>query len=185
MELDVAALNRLLDKEAIREAALRYTRGIDRHDDELMASAYHADATDDHGDYIGDPAGFVTYANSVHSQNWVHHQHYVSNQVIDLDGDSAHSEMYFFAVLKRPDGTCDLVGGRYVDRFERRDGVWAVADRACLVEWNAEAGSESAGLDPSVFLSGSWDKTDISYQRPLRIDRPHRNPMASQLPEQP
>lgn len=184
MELDVAALNRLLDKEAIRESALRYTRGIDRHDDELMASAYHADATDDHGDYIGDPAGFVDYANAVHSQNWVHHQHYVTNQVIDLDGDSAHSEMYFLAVLKRPDGTCDFVGGRYVDRLERREGTWAVADRACLVEWNAEAGPKGTSFDPGIFLSGSWDRTDISYQRPLRINRPHRNPMAGQTPQQ-
>src|SRR3546814_9393801 len=53
MDIDAAELRKLLDKEAIREASLRYTRGIDRHDDEIMAQAYHPNATDDHGAYIG------------------------------------------------------------------------------------------------------------------------------------
>ncbi len=39
--------------EAIRQAALRYCRGVDRLDAELMFSAYHDDATDDHGVFVG------------------------------------------------------------------------------------------------------------------------------------
>ncbi len=49
MEIDPTEIRKLLDKEAIREASLRYTRGIDRHDDDLAAQAYHPDATDDLG----------------------------------------------------------------------------------------------------------------------------------------
>src|SRR3546814_1446546 len=64
MDIDAAELRKLLDKEAIREASLRYTRGIDRHDDEIMAQAYHPNATDDHGAYIGDPAGFIQHAHN-------------------------------------------------------------------------------------------------------------------------
>lgn len=178
MEVDIAALSNLLEKEAIREAALRYTRGIDRHDDALLLSAYHPDATDDHGHYIGPAQGFVDYANAVHAQHWVGHHHYVTNQVIDLDGDSAHSEMYFMAVLKRPDGVCDMVGGRYLDRLEKRGGTWAVVDRACLVEWNVEASPGPDGVDASMFIQGTWDRSDPSYQRPLRVTRPHRDPLA-------
>ncbi|MCW1383619.1 nuclear transport factor 2 family protein [Novosphingobium sp. KCTC 2891] len=171
---DMHALQRLIDKDAIREASLRYTRGIDRHDVELALAAYHSDATDDHGTFIGDPPGFVRYANDVHARNWVQHQHYVTNQTIDLDGDTAHGETYFLATLQRPDGTVDLVGGRYVDRFDKREGCWAVADRACLVEWTGElpAGGK---VDASIFLSGSQDKSDISYARPLRLHRPRRD----------
>jgi len=175
MDLDIAALQDLIEKEAIREAALRYTRGIDRHDEELMLAAYHPDAVDDHGEYIGNPEGFVAYANKIHSENWVSHHHYVTNHVIDRDGDSAHSEMYFMAVLKRADRTCDMVGGRYLDRLEKRDGKWGVADRVCMVEWNVETRPSDAAFDPSLFMRGTWDRHDPSYQRPLQMDRPHRD----------
>lgn len=175
MDIDPKALQTLLDKEAVREVALRYTRGIDRHDDALLLSAYHPDASDDHGSFIGSGAAFVEYANRVHAQNWVCHQHYVTNQVIDLDGDTAHCESYFLAVLKRPDGVCDMVGGRYVDRIDRRDGHWAVAERICMVEWNVEAAPGAAAFDPSIFVAGSWDRSDPSYTRPLRVERPPRD----------
>jgi hypothetical protein len=175
MDIDAAELRRLLDKEAIREASLRYTRGIDRHDDDLMAQAYHPTATDDHGGYIGDPAGFIRHAHNTHSRNWDVHHHYIMNQTIDLDGDNAHVETYFLATLRRKDGPIDMVGGRYVDRFERIDGRWAVADRACLVEWNGELAKTETTMDPDLFIRGSWDRTDISYQRPLRLNRPPRD----------
>ena len=43
----------LADREAIRECALRYARGVDRLDADLMKSAYWPDATDDHGRFVG------------------------------------------------------------------------------------------------------------------------------------
>jgi len=175
MDLDMNEIRLLLDKEAIREASLRYTRGIDRHDDEIMEQAYHADATDDHGAYIGDPRGFIRHAKDGHSKNWDVHHHYIMNQTIDLNGDTAHVETYFLAALRRKDGPIDLVGGRYIDRFERRDGRWAVADRACLVEWNGELGKTTTTMDPDLFLHGAWDRSDISYQRPLTLNRPRRD----------
>lgn len=173
--MDDVALQSLLDKEAIRDVSLRYARGIDRHDDALLLSAYHPDAVDDHGAFIGSPEGFVEYANRVHGQNWVCHQHFVTNQVIDLDGTAAHCESYFLAVLKRPDSVCDFVGGRYIDRLEKRNGCWAVADRICMVEWNVEAAPGGAGLDPSMFVAGTWDRSDPSYVRPLHADRAPRD----------
>ena len=175
MEIDAAEIRRLLDKEAIREASLRYTRGIDRHDDAIMAGAYHPDATDDHGAYIGDPAGFIKHAKGTHARNWDVHHHYITNQTIDLDGDTAHVETYFLAVLRRKAGPVDMVGGRYVDRFEKRDGRWAVADRVCLVEWNGELAKTETTMDPGLFVQGAWDKSDVSYQRPLRPTRAHRD----------
>lgn len=175
MGLNLDAVQALIDKDAIREVSLRYTRGIDRHDDALLLSAYHSQAKDDHGVFIGSAGDFVEYANRVHAQNWVCHQHYVTNQTIDLDGDTAHCESYFLAVLKRHDGLCDMVGGRYVDRIDRQDGVWAVADRICMVEWNVEAGPGGASLDPALFVAGAWDGSDPSYRRPLQVDRASRD----------
>ena len=43
------ALRVLLDKQEIHEVLMRYCRGIDRCDAELLHSVYHPDATDDHG----------------------------------------------------------------------------------------------------------------------------------------
>ena len=165
MELDLAAVQTLLDREAIRDVSLRYTRGIDRHDTEVLASTYHPGAQDDHGDYIGTGAGFVEYANWIHTQNWVSHQHYVTNQFIDLAGDTAHCESYFMAVLKRPDVICDMVGGRYLDRIDRRDGVWAVADRICMVEWTVVA---SRGV-PKWIRQPSWPAPGTSRTRPICV----------------
>ncbi|MFB9858751.1 hypothetical protein [Paenarthrobacter aurescens] len=59
MAIDETALQRLLDKEAIREASLKYTRGIDRHDDDILRQVYHPDARDDHGEYIGSAEGLI------------------------------------------------------------------------------------------------------------------------------
>jgi hypothetical protein len=175
MEIDAAEIRRLLDKEAIREASLRYTRGIDRHDDDIMAQAYHSDATDDHGGYIGDPAGFIAHSKKAHSSDWDVHHHYIANQTIDLDGDTAHVETYFLAALRRKSGPVDMVGGRYVDRFERREGRWAIADRVCLVEWNGELKPAKTPADPGLYVQGTWDRSDVSYQRPLTPTRPHRD----------
>jgi hypothetical protein len=175
MEIEATEIRRLLDKEAIREASLRYTRGIDRHDDGIMAQAYHSDATDDHGAYVGDPVGFIAHAKKAHSRDWDVHHHYITNQTIDLDGDTAHVETYFLAALRRKSGPVDMVGGRYVDRFERREGRWAVADRVCLVEWNGELKTAQTPMDPDLFIHGTWDRSDVSYQRPLTLTRPHRD----------
>jgi hypothetical protein len=62
-----------------------------------------------------------------------------------------------------------------VDRLERRDGRWAIAARACLVEWNGELAPTQTTMDPNLFLHGTWDKTDPSYQRPLTLNRPERD----------
>jgi len=175
MSIDEHAVQRLLDLEEIRAATLRYTRGVDRHDDELTASAYHSDARDDHGAYIGPVDGFIRHANTVHELWWDTHQHYVTNQTIDLDGDSAHAETYFLAALRRKTGAIDLVGGRYLDRLERRDGRWAIADRACLVEWNGELASAQGDVDPDLFLRGKWSREDLSYKRPLTVTRAPRD----------
>ena len=44
----------LSDMQCIRDAAMRYCRGVDRLDVELIKSAYWEGATDDHGVFVGD-----------------------------------------------------------------------------------------------------------------------------------
>ena len=174
MAIDEAALQHLLDKDAIREVALKYTRGIDRHDDDIMRQAYHPDACDDHGEYIGDPEGFIQYAKNTHRTNWRVHNHFTANHTIELDGDTAHGELYFMATLARKTGGTDVAAGRYIDRYEKRDGTWAVADRICMVEWTGLIAEAESAVPSDLFVQGSWDRTDPSYMRPLKVERAPR-----------
>lgn len=175
MSPDPAKLQMLIDREEIRDATLRYTRGLDRHDTELLLSAYHPDARDDHGGFIGSREGFAEVNNALHARHWARHQHHMTNQTIEIDGDSAHAETYVIVNLVRADGTVDLAGSRYVDRLERRDGIWAITDRVCVLEWAGELG-KGGNIPPfDLFILGRWDREDISYVRPLKADRPERD----------
>ncbi len=176
-EINPADIRRLIDKDAIREATLRYTRGLDRHDWDLLNSAYHPGAKDDHGPYIGDAVGFVDYlrrARQDPDRKWNTQQHYIMNQTIDLDGDTAHAETYYIATMRRKTGIVDNAGGRYADRLERRDGKWAVVDRNCLVEWAGELAKTPETMGSPLFVEAKHDKSDVSYKRPLKVTREHR-----------
>lgn len=61
-----------------------------------------------------------------------------------------------------------------MDRLERRDGRWAIVDRVCVVEWNAESTSfltdEVLALLTDV-KGATHDRHDPSYARPLTATR--------------
>jgi hypothetical protein len=175
-EADTSAkLRALLDRTEIIDCIHRYTRGMDRLDRELARSAYHDDAIDEHTAYVGPVDRFLNWAFAYHATQ-VRHQHYVTNHSVELDGDTAHAETYYLFVGtdRSPDAPILFTGGRYVDRFERRDGRWAIATRVTLVEWQTEV---PAMLTPDAvaFLATistvARDRTDVSYDRPLAVTR--------------
>jgi len=47
----ISRLERAADMAEIRDALARYAHGIDRRDFDLVLSAYHDDATEDHADF--------------------------------------------------------------------------------------------------------------------------------------
>ena len=67
--------------------------------------------------------------------------------------------------------TLTLIGGRYLDRLERRDGVWRISLRRCTIEWahNADGSFVGSGAFQG-FLKGTWDTSDLSYDRPLTAE---------------
>lgn len=169
------SLQRLADRADIIDSLHRYARGMDRRDRDLARSAYHEDAIDDHAGFVGDVEGFLDWSFGYH-ENQLRHQHYVTNHHVELDGDQAHVESYFIFVATERDPAAPLkmFGGRYVDRFERRDGRWAIADRVCIPEWRTElavppnSGAEAAMAHVRVNPS-TRDRTDTSYLRPLVV----------------
>jgi len=131
----------LAAREEIRDVLFRYTRGIDRLDLDLVRSCYHADAHDDHGAFRGDVNGFLDWVGDALSY-FDATMHFIGNQLIDVEGDVAHTESYCIAYHRRGprDGEVphDLVTAlRYVDRLERRaDRQWKIAQRVCVFDWS-------------------------------------------------
>jgi hypothetical protein len=149
--------------EEIRQAVLRYCRGVDRLDAELMFSAYHPDATDDHGTYVGSARGLCDHVVRSH-RRYEATLHCVLNHAIDFVNDAtATGEVYNIVYLRQVvDGELLLHTwwGRYLDRYEERDGRWAIAHRVCVHEWTrSEPAGAAMAVDASAFRSGAADRS--------------------------
>jgi hypothetical protein len=160
----------LAAREAIRDVIYRYARAIDRMDEALLRSVFHPGSRHNHF-YEGPssdptapssaeaPGDFVAFALGLLG-TFVRTHHQMGNILIEFDGDgAARVETYFTAYhlmrAKRDplagagayDSEMDyLVGGRYVDRFECRDGEWKIAQRTGLTDWMRLEPSCSQGM---------------------------------------
>jgi SnoaL-like domain len=167
---------RLEARAEIFDCVQRYARGMDRRDRQLLRSAYHDDAVDDHVGFVGPVEEFIDWAFAYHSTQ-TRYQHYLLNHSAQVNGDEAHAETYYLFVGtdREPANHITLSGGRYVDRLERRDGRWAIVDRVCVVEWNAESTNfltEEIVAMLTDIKCATHDRRDPSYARPLVASRP-------------
>lgn len=155
--VDQAALQELIDREAIRTLIYAYCNAADRHDDAKMRSLYHEDAIDDHGAMSSGPAmDFIDKLPEIQAPMEILH-HNVTTINLALDGDEAEGEVYLIALhrVRGPDGPFDvLVGGRYFDRYSRRDGRWKFAHRAIVADWANIHSPSIVDLD-HPFLEGA------------------------------
>jgi hypothetical protein len=167
-----AQVQSLTDRQEIIDCVHRYARGLDRHDEEIYASAYHVDAIDHHGPFLGRRDAFVRWGLDLLASEWDAHTHFITNIRVDIADDTAHSECYvLFAQRRRDRRAMDIGGGRYIDRLERRASGWRIAARELIVEWTAQAAIGDFG-DTELYPAGAWDKSDPSYRRPLELPDP-------------
>ncbi len=160
-------LRLLLDREDIRECISRYARGVDRLDDELVRSAFHDDAVDCHGSSCFGREEFIAAIRPLQTGREFS-QHFIANQAIDVDDDAAHVETYFTVAFKMADtAEVEVRGGRYVDRFERRDGIWRISVRVVVMEWSLTGDAKSMQKMLRTNHRSTRDRTDVSYERPL------------------
>ena len=168
-------LRELVGRQAIHDVIIRYCRGVDRMDRELLLSAYHPDAIDDHGLFVGGPEAFASYFLAFHRSQQSATQHIITNHFCELDGDTAHCETYWlFAAMNREGPALSLGGARNVARMERRGGRWAIAQRKCLYDWQGVPGDYDLTPEQLKAMLGAGptarDRSDPSYERPLRVD---------------
>ncbi len=136
-----SSLQALIDKDAIRDLVLCYSRGVDRQDFAFLRTLYAEDAIeDDHGGaYSGSAEGYVDWLTSVMGRVR-NSSHMVHNHMIVLEGpDRAQGEVYLSGHTRlalEEGGFEDLTHGmRYLDHYAKRDGVWRFARRTVIVDW--------------------------------------------------
>ncbi len=168
-----ARLAALTDRAEISEVILRYCRAVDRGDEAMLRTCFHADATHDHGGFHGRSSDFCTFAMETIGQVALTH-HQLGPISIELAGDVAFTETYFtayhrFGAIPPPGGQPHedrIMGGRYVDRFERRDGAWRIAHRQGVNEWRRyEAPCDRGFFELPADQRGRRDRSDPVYRR--------------------
>ena len=152
-------LQTVLDRAEINDLLCKYSRGLDRVDEATLRSIYWEDAIEDRGAglYIGNAQKWVDWTLGVLPVFAVT-QHGLMNILIEVQGDVAYGETYFQAYhrfgqsqqqqaaaalvpdqakdIVWPEGDTEMIlAGRYLDRFEKRGGVWKIAYRKMVNDW--------------------------------------------------
>ena len=158
------------DHIEIQQVLYRYCRAVDRGDEALLRSVYHAGAIDRHGAFQGTGEAFAAMLVSSMDRAPRVGQHHITNVLIEIDGDAADVESYFLALHPLGDPSSgDIshvpVAGRYLDRFERRDGVWKIADRTVVLDWSAAPVTWSPWSAQADYPQGGRRHEDPSHGR--------------------
>ncbi len=158
METDAGEINSLLEREKIRDCLARLARGEDRRDAQLITRCYWPDATNYHGvfrgsfqEYLawvvpGSPAIPVTL-------------HTLGQSLIELSGEIALVETHLTSYHRVNMGAQErdvVIGGRYLDRMEKRNREWRIAHRTLVYDWLRDFGESvdwSKGVLGTPFLS--------------------------------
>lgn len=131
----------ITDKFAITEQIYRYCRSVDRLDVPLGHDVFHEDSHADYGSvgYKGPGRGAIDYICKAH-EGLLHHSHQVTNVLVEVEGDRAGSEAYVTANLRmlRDGKLLQIeVWARYVDRWSRRGGHWAIDRRDTVIDFDS------------------------------------------------
>ncbi|MFT4045318.1 MAG: nuclear transport factor 2 family protein [Solimonas sp.] len=135
-------LQALLDRERIREAIARLARGEDRRDAALISASYWPDSKTDYGVFTGNFDEYLAWVVPGSPAIPVT-QHILGQTWIELKGEVALAETHVTSYHRVDMGSEErdtVIGGRYLDRFEKRNGEWRIAERTMLYDWFRDFG---------------------------------------------
>jgi SnoaL-like protein len=162
-ELDV-----LLAKQALHELNAAYCRAMDRADATALAALFHPGAIVNGGMFNGDAAHFSQAGPAWLREHATLVFHSVTNEFFVVEGDVASGESYLLAFLtmRTEGGNRDVItGGRYLDRYERRNGQWRFTQRTFVMDCNlnqASTGIYDDALNPPGQYRGAFGPNDPS-----------------------
>lgn len=179
-----ARLQEMLDHYEITRLLADYAHGCDRCDTDAMATVYWDDSWDDHGvtQATGPEFARIMTAGRIPKETQTL-SHLLGQSLIQVNGDEAGAETYFIAVTTStaPDGTprCNQLGGRFVDRLERRDGQWKIKHRIAVRDWSVSLKVEEDSYAKAQLTPGQRANTDPSYaalrrEHGAETNQPHR-----------
>jgi hypothetical protein len=143
MDATLQELALYLDREKIRDCIARLARGEDRRDAQLIKACCWPDSTSDYGVFRGTFDEYLAWVVPGSSAIPVT-QHALAQSVIDLRGDAALAETHVTSYHRINMGAQEhdvVIGGRYLDRFERRAADWRIASRVMLYDWFQDFGA--------------------------------------------
>ncbi len=164
MTADPTTLDIALSRAAIHDLAMAYCRGVDRGDAGLLRSIFWEDATVISGIVNGSGTDFAEQIVAYVTQNIDYTFHSVANEWIKVTGDHAIGELYVMAHMTQG-GQDVMTGGRYIDSYERRHGIWKMKSRTFVCDWTTSHAStlEKEGFYASLKNRGSYGKSDPVY----------------------
>jgi len=143
-----ARLKLIEDRQAIYDVIVRYCRGVDRSDPDMVSAAFHDDAIDNHFGVVlpfREAIGTLKSARDAGApSSKTTSMHNICNVLIEVDGD--------------------------VDRFERRNGEWRIAYRTVVYDLERfdEVMPAPGDLSQAHYLDnavrGRRGLSDYSYQ---------------------
>src|SRR5262245_54684574 len=137
MDSSTEQLAALLDRETIRNCIARVARGEDRRDAELICGCFWPDTTIDFGIFAGTFDEYLAWVVPGSPAIPVT-QHMLGQSVIDCSGDTALAETHVTAYHRVASGDEDrdvVIGGRYLDRLDKRGDCWRIGQRTMLYDW--------------------------------------------------
>lgn len=156
----------LLDREQIRDCIARLARGEDRRDAELIKRCYWQDANLDFGIFTGSFAEYLAWV-VPGSPAVLLTLHTLGQSLIELRAATAAVETHVTSYHRIDMGEQHrdiVIGGRYLDRLEKREGEWRIAQRTMLYDWVSDYG-QSADFSKGVLGAPFKTKHSVGATR--------------------
>ncbi|WNG90395.1 nuclear transport factor 2 family protein [Mycobacterium sp. ITM-2016-00317] len=123
------------DRAQISDVLVRYATGIDSRDWPLFRTVFTEDCELDYGE-IGTFVGADTVVQFMADTHQMagHTLHRITNQAVDVDGDTATARAYVDALIMAPDNASGVNAvGFYDDELSRTDTGWRIRRRRFTV----------------------------------------------------
>lgn len=160
----------MLDEFQLRKLVHSYCRAVDRGDIAALRGLYHDDAADDHGgfstgsvqDFLAELAAARPHLRSM--------QHHVTTMNFAVRGADAEGEVYSIATHTFIAGDREvdvIVGGRYLDKYQKLGGTWKFSERAIVTDWARVSDPSTMDLGHPITrhtVVGRPDANDPSYE---------------------
>ncbi|HZQ57097.1 MAG TPA: nuclear transport factor 2 family protein [Acidimicrobiales bacterium] len=125
----------------VAELPMRYARGVDRRDWDLVRACFSADAFVDGTRSTGPVDDYLAELRPA-VERWAATMHVMANQLVSIEGERASMETYavafHWAVAPAGSPSPDnlIVGVRYHDEVSFLEGGWVITRRVVSGDWS-------------------------------------------------